>query len=428
MTTAANKSSMSMETARRRLDDRLRSAGIPVSDVSGTASEDERCRAAAEAIEALRRRRNRASPDGPAAGPPVAPVRDPAPDGEPAPEPVPESAPEPAPAPPPATASSRSSVDSPGHTPSAAPSRVRPRAPRVGTRDRLVSAVRASRWPAALLLVGIVAGAGGVALAPSRAPGPEVAAAANAGPADGSFAEPPEDVSGSAPDDAYEDAPEAFGADADRNALLSDNLRLQRALVTLETELATLRGAPAQPVGSDEAAMRDVAPLGEADFGAADLGAADVEEAELRDVSQAVEDADAELGLIELGGADPSADPSDLARARLGVRRRLLDAIGTEAFVATRAARGEPNRLAVDAVPNDPAYAALDAGDALLAIDGEPVFDADDVLAADTAIPRELVVLRRGERASIEVTAPLTPLEVSTQSLPAWAWVPPEIE
>ncbi len=433
MSSVANESPASAEAARRRLDARLRSAGVELPDVSSAASEDERRRAAAAAIEALRRG---------AAKPPVdAP--------EPAPVGTPDLPPIVAPVPEPPAA--------PTDLPTASPSRVRPRAPRVGRGERLLSAVRARLWPGALIATAIVAAVAGFSFARWLAPVSEGAMASDADPVDVPVVDASAGGTGNAVAGAFGDGDELF--DADRNALLSDNLRLQRALVTLEAELATLRGAPSagEAVGQavdpmvdptvsptlDQAAdlaVDDPTVLQATDLAAdesvddvvsrdvAALAEAGIDEAELESVARAVADADVELGLIELGGGDPSADPADLARARLGARQRLLDAIGTEAFVAARAARGEPNRLTIESIPDAPAYSALNAGDALLAIDGQPVFDADDVLAADTVGPRELVVLRRGERASFLVDAALAPIAVTVQSLPAWAWVPPTAE
>lgn len=390
MTTARDTTESSTGAARRRVEARLRAKGVVVPAMPFEASEGERRRAAVAALEALQPGRARAFADWmAAAGTSVAsagpvPLDDAWPGGV---------ANDPAGVAP-------KEVAAPVQAP--VPPRVRPRARRVGAGERILSAARSVLWPCA---VAAVAGMAGFVLARASVP---------------SVIDP---ASASAVAPAVPTGPSADG-------LVADNLRLQRALVTAETELATLRGALARsdapadgPVDGPTRASIDAASL---DVGA--LADAGLDEAESRRVATALAEADAELVLIDLGSADPSADRGALARARLAARGRLLDAIGVDAFVAARAARGEPNRVSLTAVPAGPAFASLRPGDALLAIDGRPAFDADDVVAADGSEPRGLVVLRRGERTSITVDAPLSMLDVATDSLPAWAWVGPDVE
>ena len=98
-------------------------------------------------------------------------------------------------------------------------------------------------------------------------------------------------------------APDTAAA-AERTALVEDNLTLQRELAALETRAGAL---------ADLLAPASVAALAEADR---------------------------ELGLIELGSADPGADPADIERARRGVRDALERALGPAALETVREARG----------------------------------------------------------------------------------------
>ena len=95
---------------------------------------------------------------------------------------------------------------------------------------------------------------------------------------------------------------DAAPADA---ALVRDNLALQRELAGLEDRVDALGGLLAPEA---------VAALAEADR---------------------------ELELIELGGADPGANPVDVERVRARVRGELADALGPAALEALGEARDE---------------------------------------------------------------------------------------
>ena len=279
--------SPAVESARRRLEARLGASGqtLPSGPVEG--SEAERLRAARAAIEALQRARRAESAREPAVArtstvPPVEPL--PGPPVEPSPEPLPEPLPESAPLPPKAPREAPPEAS----PPDAVVSRVRPREPAPTPAERLGSLGRSTAARVALAGVAALALAalgflGGRTAARPSAP----VAAADVGPASVAAPGP---ASGPAPADA---------------GLVRDNLDLQRELAALEDRVDALGGLLAPEA---------VAALAEADR---------------------------ELELIELGGADPGANPVDVERVRARVRGELAEALGPAALTTLGEARDE---------------------------------------------------------------------------------------
>ena len=269
--------SPAVERARRRLEARLGASGQPLPLGPAEGSEAERLRAARAAIEALQRARRTER----AREPVVARTRPPA---------VAPTTPRPVSEPSPGAPGEPRSEPAPPSTGSAPPvavtSRVRPREPEPTPAGRLGSLGRSTAARAALAGVAALALAalGFLAGRTAARPPPPVATidvAPTSAPASG----PPSDA---APADA---------------ALVRDNLALQRELAALEDRVDVLGGLLAPGA---------VAALAEADR---------------------------ELELIELGGADPGANPVDVERVRARVRGELADALGPAALEALGEAR-----------------------------------------------------------------------------------------
>ena len=279
--------SPTVESARRRLEARLGASGqaLPSGPVEG--SEAERLRAARAAIEALQRARQAER----AREPVVARARSPAVPPT-APRPVPEP-PSGAPVEPPVEPRSEPAPPSTGPAPPVAvASRVRPREPEptptgsLGSLGHSAAARAALAGAAALALAALGFLAGRTAARPS-VPVATIDVAPAPSPASGPASGPPSDA---APADA---------------ALVRDNLALQRELAALEDRVDALGGLLAPEA---------VAALAEADR---------------------------ELELIELGGADPGANPVDVERVRARVRGVLADALGPAALEALGDVRDE---------------------------------------------------------------------------------------